>query len=114
MANTFTPTVSSATTANRVWKFGGPVQQSLKILEGTLVIDTTANGGAVPDDLPASLFGLKKIVGTATIVNDGEDAVFHGSPDYTGDSLLVTGGSADGATMDLPNDTYKICIMGVW
>ena len=114
MANTFTPTVTSATTANRVWKFGGPVQQSLKLVEGTLVIDTTANGGAAADDLPASMFGLKKIVGIAVITNDSEDKIYFGAPDYTGDSLLVAGIASLGVLADLPNDTYKLCIQGIW
>src|SRR5690606_27016074 len=102
MANTFT--------ATRAWPYAGPNGKSILKVEGELVIDTTANGGAAADDLPASLFGLKQIIGQAVIVNDGEDKVFVGSPDFTGDSLLVVGGSADGALIDLPNDTYKICI----
>lgn len=104
MANTFT--------ATRAWRYGGPVGKKLLQVEGVLVIDTTANGGAAADDLPASLFGLKQIIGPAVIVNDGEDKVFTGSPDYTGDSLLIVGGSADGALIDLPNDTYKAFIQG--
>lgn len=104
MANTFT--------ATRAWRWGGSNNKSILAVEGVLVIDTTANGGAVPDDLPASLFGLKKIIGTCIIVDDGEDKVFTGCPDYTGDSLLVTDGSAAGATADLPNDTYKVFIQG--
>lgn len=104
MANTFT--------ATRAWRFGGPNGKDFLRVEGVLVIDTTASGGAAPDDLPASLFGLKSIIGPAVIVNDGEDKVFTGSPDYTGDSLLITDGSAAGATADLPNDTYKACVTG--
>lgn len=107
MANAFTPT------SIRTMYYGGPQGKNLKFVEGTLVIDTTATGGAVPDDLPASMFGLKKIVGIAAIVNDGEDKNWFGTPDYTGDSLLV-GGGASNAPMDLPNDTYKIALQGTW
>jgi hypothetical protein len=103
MANTFT--------ATRAWRMGGANGKSLLVVEGALVIDTTASGGASPDDLPASLFGLQTIIGPVTIVNDGEDKIFHAGPDHTGDSLLV-GGGASQATVDLPNDTYKICITG--
>lgn len=103
MANAFTKT--------RAWRYGGAAQKSLIEFEGVLVIDTTASGGASPDDLPASMFGLATIIGIASIVNDGEDKSWFGTPDYTGDSLLVGGGAAN-APMDLPNDTYKITIRG--
>lgn len=106
--------MANAFTRVRAWTHAGPVGKSLMIVEGTLVIDTTASGGAAADDLPASLFGLKQIIGPAVITNDGEDKVFTGAPDYTGDSLLVVGGSADGALIDLPNDTYKIYIQGYY
>lgn len=106
MANAFTPI--------RAWKYGGSNNQSILKVEGTLVIDTTASGGAAADDLPASMFGLKKLIGVAVITSDGEAKVFIGAPDYTGDSLLVVGGSADGALIDLPNDTYKIAVQGYY
>ena len=103
--------MANAFTAVRAWRFGGSNGKSLIAVEGTLVIDTTASGGAVADDLLASLFGLQKIIGPAIISNDGEDKIYFGAPDYTGDSLLVGGGAA-GATQDLPNDTYKVYIVG--
>ncbi len=104
--------MANAFTATRAWRHGGGNQKSLLMVEGTLVIDTTASGGASPDDLPASMFGLKQIIGPAVVVDDGEDKIFLGCPDYTGDSLLITDGSAAGATADLPNDTYKIFLQG--
>lgn len=103
MANAFTVTKQS--------RLGGPQGKSFLLTEGTLVIDTTASGGAAADDLPASMFKLKKIVSCLSIVNDGEDKVFHGSPDYDGDSLLVGGGAAQ-ALVDLPNDTYRVKLLG--
>lgn len=103
MANTFTATAG--------WRYGGGNQKSLLKLEGTLVIDTTASGGAAADDMPASMFGLKKIIGIAAVINDGEDKVFFGVPDYTGDSLMI-GEVSSGTPIDLPNDTYKLCIQG--
>ncbi len=106
--------MANAFTRLRSWVESGPVGKSFLLVEGTLVIDTTASGGAAADDLLASLFGLKKIIGPAIITNDGEDKVFVGAPDYTGDSLLVVGGSADGALIDLPNDTYRIFIRGTY
>lgn len=104
--------MANAFTAVRSYRKGGPMGKKILVVEGTLVIDTTASGGASPDDLPASLFGLKEILGPAVITNDGEDKIYLGAPDYTGDSLLITDGSAAGATADLPNDTYKVCIQG--
>jgi hypothetical protein len=105
MANSFTPTRTS--------RFGGPNNKTFVLVEGTLVIDTTASGGGAVDDLPASMFnGLSKIVCGCGVVNDGEDKGYQAVPDYTGDSLLITGGT-DAAFQDLPNDTYKLAIIGL-
>lgn len=106
--------MANAFTRVRAWTYGGPAQKSIMMVEGTLVIDTTANGGAAVDDLPASLFGLKQIIGIACITNDGEDKIYFGAPDYTGDSLLVGGIASLGVLADLPNDTYKVCIQGYY
>src|SRR5690554_6318335 len=104
MANTFTPTVQT--------RFGGHAGRSLMFVEGTLVIDTTASGGAAVDDLPAAMFKLTKIIACLGIVNDGEDANFMATPDFTGDSLLVLDDASDGF-QDLPNDTYKVVLIGL-
>lgn len=103
MANTFA--------VEKQRRLGGPEGKSFLLVEGILTVDTTASGGAVPDDLPASLFKLTKIVAALSICNDGEDKIYHASPDYTGDSLLVGGGAAQ-ATVDLPNDTYRVKLLG--
>lgn len=102
MANTFT--------ATDVQRFGGPVGKSFKRVEGTLVIDTTANGGAVAGDLPKALFDLNEIH-SAIIVSDGNSKIFPGTGAYDKDSLMVGGGTA-GAVMDLPNDTYRAILIG--
>lgn len=104
MANAFTTTKQT--------RLGGPQGKSLLLVEGTLVIDTTASGGAAVDDLVASMFKLKKIVACLSIVNDGEDKNYFATPDYTGDSLVVGGGAAN-AFADLPNDTYKVALLGM-
>lgn len=103
--------MANAFTVTKQYRGLGPQGKSFIFVDGILVIDTTATGGAVPDDLPASMFKLTKIAACESIVNDGEDKLYPGSPDYTGDSLLVGGGVA-GATMDLPNDTYRVRLRG--
>jgi hypothetical protein len=103
--------MANAFTVEKQRRWGGPEGKSFLFVEGILVIDTTASGGAAAGDLPASLFKLTKIVGCVSIVNDGNDYVVPGSPDYTGASLLV-GGGADGALKDLPNDTYRVKLFG--
>lgn len=103
MANSFT--------ATRAWRHAGPNGKSLLIQEGTLVIDTTASGGATALDMPASMFGLSAIIGLAAISNDDDSKGWLGVPDYAGASLMVTGGASN-AYMDLPNDTYKLYIQG--
>lgn len=106
MANTFTPVIQT--------RLGGPVGKSLMLVEGTLVIDTTSSGGAAVDDMPASLFKLTKIIACLSVVNDGETAAYFGNPDYTGDSLLISDeDSATNGFQDLPNDTYKVTLLGI-
>lgn len=102
MANTYTQA--------RAVPFGGPVGKSLFLTQGTLVIDTTANGGAAAGDLPASMFGLNRIL-SAVVVNDDNSKNFVGTPAYNGESLLIAGGASN-APMDLPNDTYLITVIG--
>ena len=103
MANTFT--VSSSR------RLAGPVGKSYIQKVGILAMDTT--GGAVADDLPASLFGLSKIVDVSPLVADSEDAIYVASPDYTGDSILIlNNATADQALVDLPDDNYRLSILG--
>ena len=103
MANTFN--------VERQTRFGGPVGKSLLLVEGQLVIDTTASGGAAAGDLPASMFKLRKIVGVLGVINDSNDKAYFGTPDYSGASLVV-GGGASNALQDLPNDTYRLTLLG--
>jgi hypothetical protein len=103
MANSFSVTSQ--------YRFGGPAGKSFMLVDGVLTIDTTASGGAAVDDLPASMFKLTKIVACLGIVNDGETKNYYATPDYTGDSLVVGGGSSD-AFQDLPNDVYRLRLIG--
>lgn len=104
--------MANAFTATRAYRFGGSNNKSLLMVEGTLVIDTTATGGATAGDLLATLFGLTQIVGPVAISNDDNSKGWTGSPAYDGTSLMVQGGTSN-AYMDLPNDTYKVCITGL-
>jgi len=103
--------MANAFTATRAWRGFGPNGKSILKVEGALVIDTTATGGATAGDLPASMFGLREIVGCAAISNDDNSKGWIGVPAYAATSLMVTGGASN-AYMDLPNDTYKVCIEG--
>ena len=90
---------------------GGPVGKSLIMRTGTLVIDTTATGGAVDGDLPATMFGLTRILDCAQIVLSDNSKVYPAGPSADGDSLIV-GGGASNAPMDLPNGTYYLTVKG--
>jgi hypothetical protein len=103
MANSFAVSSSRRT--------AGPEGKSYIHIIGILTVDTP--GGAAADDLPASLFGLSKIVDVGNIVPDSEDAMFAASPDYTGDSVLVMDNdAASQALADLPADSYRVSILG--
>lgn len=104
MANAFTKT--------NAWRFAGPNGKTLLRVQGTLVIDTTATGGAAAGDLPASMFGLREIVGIAGITADDNSKLFFGVPAYNKQSLMV-GIGASNAPIDLPNDTYLLTIEGL-
>lgn len=97
----------------RATPFAGHANKSLVLIEGTLTIDTTASGGGAVDDLPASMFKLKKIVACLGIMSDGETTQYFANGDYTGDSLVV-GGGASNVFQDLPNDIYRVTLIGYY
>jgi len=104
MANTFT--------VLRSYRYGGPHNQSRVVFEGTLVIDTTASGGAAAGDLPASMFnGLTKITRSTPAMADDNSAMYHTTPAYDGGSLMVQTVSL--AAADLADDTYSITVEGM-
>lgn len=104
MSNTFTPT--------RSFCFGGANGQDRITYEGTLVIDTTAYGGAVAGDLPASMFGLRRISNVSNVVANDNSKVIPAAPAKDGSSLMI-GGGASNAAADLANGTYVLTIQGV-
>jgi hypothetical protein len=97
--NTYTP--------QRAERFGGSSGQFFLKSQGLLVIDTPA--GALPDQLPASLFSLYKVL-EATIVSQNNLAVGHGIHAFDGNSLLVKGATA--APVNLPTGTYLVTVTG--
>lgn len=106
MANAFT------VTARKAWRFSGTSGKQLLRQTGILVIDTTATGGAVAGDLPASMFSLTEIHGPVSIVLSTNAKVYPGVPAYDNGSLMVVGGASQ-APMDLPNGTYSVTIDGL-
>ena len=104
MANAFTASFSR--------RFGGPEGKTYLHKVGTLVIDTTATGGATAGDLPASMFGLSKITEGGLAVLSDNTKVYPTVPAYNQQSLLVVGGASN-APMDLPNGTYLFTITGL-
>lgn len=95
----------------RVWRTAGSVGKSLQIVTGLLVIDTTAQGGADPADLPASMFGMSRILTTTPAVNSANSAIIVTAPSHTGASLIVRNVD-DNALADLPNGTYALTLTG--
>lgn len=104
--------MANAFTASKTRRYAGPEGKSILRIEGVLVIDTTASGGAAKGDLPASMFGLSTIAACSSIVNDNETKMYPAAPCYDGTSLMVGGGTSQ-AVMDLPNDTYFLVIEGI-
>jgi hypothetical protein len=104
MANTFTKTHAR--------RYAGPVGKSYIQIIGTLVIDTTAQGGASAGDLPASMFELTEIIAGGFATLSDNTKVYVTVPAYDRGSLLVVGGASN-APMDLPNGTYNVSITGL-
>lgn len=103
--------MANAFTASYSYRTGGPVGKTILSTTGTLVIDTTATGGAVDGDLPASMFGLSTILECSQIILSDNTKVYFAGPSADMDSLIV-GGGASNAPMDLPNGTYTLTIKG--
>jgi hypothetical protein len=90
--------------------FGGSVGKELSLITGTLVIDTTANGGATKNDMPTTLFGVSSIVACLGIINSTNANIYPGVPADDNLSFMV-GGGASGAAADLPNATYYVALI---
>lgn len=103
MANAFTATATVL--------YGGTHKQERAVREGTLVIDTTALGGAAKGDLPASMFGLRKITRVSNVLLNDNSKVIPAAPANDGSSLMVGGGTSSAAA-DLANGTYILTIEG--
>lgn len=101
MANTFT--------RSDVIRFAGSAGKSRLLVTGSLVIDTPV--GSTADEIPASLFGLNKLVACLGLVASGEGSVYSASADATGDSLLIQSPSVNGTT-DLAAGTYIVTLIG--
>lgn len=103
--------MANAFTASKFYLYGGMNKQERIVREGRLVIDTTATGGATKGDLPASMFGLRKITRVSNIVISDNSKVILAAPADDGTSLMVGGGTSN-ATADLANGTYYLTIEG--
>lgn len=103
--------MANAFTARKFYLYGGMNKQERIVREGSLVIDTTATGGATKGDLPASMFGLRKITRVSNIVISDNSKVIPAAPADDGTSLMV-GGGASNAAADLANGTYYLTIEG--
>jgi hypothetical protein len=104
--------MANAFTASNGWRFGGTEGKTFLRQLGTLVIDTTATGGATAGDLPASMFNLNQITGPVQLTKSDDGKVYVGVPSYDAGSLLILGGASD-APQDLPNATYAVVIDGL-
>jgi hypothetical protein len=92
-------------------RFGGPSGKSLALIKGNLTIDTTATAGAATTDFPASLFGLKSVVGCSNVIADDNSVVYPAAPSEDWTSLMIGGGTSLAAT-DLAADTYSLSVFG--
>jgi hypothetical protein len=100
-----------AWTAAETFRFGGGNGKAMVMIQGRLVITTTAVGNAA-DEIPASTFGLDQIYGCGGIIPDNESKVWMGAPDDTNDSLITKDPITTDVTNDLPADTYNMCVWG--
>lgn len=86
---------ASGVTINEVWKEGGTSSRKYKTLDVTLVLSSQ---GGVTNNIPASLFGLTKLV-RSTIFRDTDNKGYLTTPSYsdTTSLLVFTNGSANAA-----------------
>ena len=103
--------MANAFTASKFYLYGGMNKQDRIVREGSLVIDTTADGGATKGDLPASMFGLRKITRVSNITISTNAKIIPAAPADDGSSLMVGGGTSNAAA-DLANGTYYLTIEG--
>lgn len=96
-------------TINKQRRYGGPQGKSYLLVEVTIVADGTT--GALAGDIPASLFGLKKITKSSSIIKSTDDKLYPSSPVTAGTSLLVGGAAANGV-QNLPAGTYNMVLVG--
>lgn len=102
MAFSFTPA--------RGFRGYGPNGKTLLVIEGDLVLDA-AGGGANPNEILATLFGLTQVIGISTFTKNDNTKAWLGQPAYDGASILGYGGAAN-APQAIPAGTYKACVRG--
>lgn len=92
---------------------GGSNGKSYLVVEGTITVTDNTISGAAVGDMPAAIFGLKKIVGVIgqPIIADNSKMYFAG-PDSAGSSLVIGGGAAN-ILQDLPVGVYTAAIIGI-
>lgn len=93
--------------ASRVNEY--PPSNQRKCIEAQLTVDGTV--GALPGDIPASLFGLVFIEQNSNLTMSDNSHVANAAPAYNGGSLLGVAQST-GVVANIPAGTYFIVLEG--
>lgn len=81
-----------------------------KLVKARKVTMVLTSMGTVTNNIPASAFGLTTILECSPLINDGNDLVVVGSPNYDG-TLLLLKAAGSNAPADY-TDTFRAIVRG--
>jgi len=85
------------------------VEKTLKRIVGDLTV--SGSEGAGVSDIPASLFGLTKILGARELIKNDNTLIVVAGPTYAGTALLGKA-AATAAPANIPAGTYRCQVEG--
>ena len=92
--------------------FGGPNEKPLRVARYAVTLDGTS--GASAGDIPASLFGMTKLLFCSGVIITGAEKAYSAVISEDGGSIQIVGPivTGTGSTIDAPAGTYNTSIIG--
>ncbi len=89
----------SAVTITRTWQLGGTGRKDITAAQVVMVL--TGQGTLATNNIPATLFGLTKLVRASSFINSDSTVVYKCVPSYDGAYLLFTLAAAGDTPADV-------------